>query len=127
MAIAICGAVSSPSAASQATAFGTWVNTCGTVRVRTGGCGGKLCGWIVWAAMEAAQDARDSGVDKLIGTELLEDYQQSPSGTWAGQVFVPDLGRKFLSTIVPVNADTLKISGCIFGGLICKSQIWRRV
>ena len=110
----------------QTSAFGTWINTRGTVKVRTGDCGGKLCGWVVWANTEAEQDARDNGVESLIGIELLEDYHLSHSGTWAGRVFVPDLGRKFASTIVPVNADALKVSGCIFGGLICKSQIWRR-
>ena len=32
---------------------GTWVNPRGSVKVQTGACGDKLCGWVVWANDEA--------------------------------------------------------------------------
>jgi uncharacterized protein (DUF2147 family) len=46
---------------------------------------------------------------------------------WQGRVFVPDMGRTYYSTIKRLDPNQLIISGCIFGGLICKSQIWHRV
>jgi uncharacterized protein (DUF2147 family) len=111
---------------SDAAVMGEWINPHGSVRVRTEDCGGKLCGHVVWASSEAIADARDSGTANLIGTQLLSDYRLLPSGRWSGRVFVPDMGRSFSSTIVPLGGTALQISGCILGGLICKSQVWKR-
>ncbi len=105
---------------------GTWVNPRGTVKVQTGACGDKLCGWVVWANAEAQQDARDSGVQKLIGTELLQDYHPTGNGKWQGHVYVPDMGQTFYSKIEQLGPNSLKISGCVLGGWICKSQVWQR-
>jgi uncharacterized protein (DUF2147 family) len=105
---------------------GTWVNPHGSVKVKTGPCGDKLCGWVVWASPQALKDASDSGVAKLIGTELLQDYHSTGQGKWQGRVYVPDMGRSYYSTIQQEGPNSLKISGCILGGWICKSQIWQR-
>lgn len=103
-----------------------WINPRHTVKVETGDCDGKLCGGVVWATQEAEQDARDGGVQKLICTELLQDYHQTSTDHWQGRVFVPDMGRSFYSTITRKGPEELKISGCILGGLICKSQLWHK-
>lgn len=120
--------VQAPAVASEA--IGIWINPRGTVKVQTGACSGdgrgNLCGWVVWAAAQAEADARDSGVTRLIGTELLRGYRVAGRGLYRGQVYVPDMGRTFYSAIEQRGADHLKISGCILGGLICKSQDWRR-
>lgn len=110
-----------------AVALGTWINPRGTVKVATGNCAGKLCGWVVWAAPQALADARAGGVTRLIGTELLQNYHAIGPRRYQGQVFVPDMGRTFYSTIEQRDASDLKISGCILGGIICKSQTWRRI
>ncbi len=110
----------------QSQTHGIWVNPYDNVKVETGDCGGKLCGWVVWATPEAEQDARDGGVQKLVGTELLQDYRQTGGNRWQGRVFVPDMGRTYYSTITRQESGALRISGCILGGLICKSQLWRK-
>lgn len=112
--------------AAQASPIGTWINPRGTVRVKTGLCGMNLCGWVVWASPEALEDARSSGVNTLIGTELLRNYKAAGAREWQGQVYVPDMGETFYSRIVQLDPNSLKISGCILGGLICKSQIWQK-
>ena len=61
-----------------------------------------------------------------VGTELLSDYHASGAGRWTGRVYVPDQGRHFYSTIELRTPDSLRISGCILGGLICKRQDWIR-
>ena len=106
---------------------GTWLNPDGTVAVRTGDCAGRLCGWISWASPEALQDAKDSGIERLIGTELLQKYRSEAPGRWRGTVFVPDMGHSFKSRITQLSQNDLKISGCLFGGFICKSQVWHKV
>ena len=108
--------------------YGTWLNPRGTVAVRTEACAqDHLCGRIVWADADAQSDARDSGVTRLIGTALLEDYRADGRGRWQGTVFVPDLNRHFFSKIEQIDADTMKLKGCILNGLICKAQLWKRI
>jgi uncharacterized protein (DUF2147 family) len=116
----------SAQATTTATPFGLWQNPRGTILVRTHGCGALLCGNIVWAGPQAIADARAAGVSALVGTELLSDYRASGTGRWTGKVYVPDEGRRFYSTIELKSANSLRISGCIFGGLICKHQEWTR-
>ena len=106
---------------------GLWLSPHNNVAVRTGACGDRLCGWIVWADREAQDDARDGGTPRLIGTELLEDYRPEGKGQWRGTVFVPDMGRRFSSQINQLSASQLRVKGCILGGLICKSQLWTRI
>lgn len=113
-------------AAARTDLGGIWLNPKGTVAVQTQACAGRLCGRIVWVSADALADARESGIDNPIGIELLKDYRRSGDGTWHGMVFVPDMGRSFHSTIVALAPDRLKISGCLLGSFICKSQIWRR-
>lgn len=113
-------------AATIASPVGLWQNPRGTLLVRTHDCGRFLCGNIVWAGPKAIADAREAGVNSLVGTELLSDYRPSGAGRWTGQVYVPDQGRRFYSTIEQKGPDRLRISGCILAGLICKHQEWIR-
>ena len=115
---------SAPPAAAQARSV--WINPYNSVKVEIGSCGANLCGWVIWANSEAQQEARDGGTANLIGTELLQNYHSTGANSWQGRVFVPDMGRSYYSTISKTGPDTLKVSGCIFGGLICRSQTWHR-
>ncbi len=114
-------------AAAPASADALWLNPHDSVAVRTGACGDRLCGWVVWANADALADARDSGVTHLIGTALLQDYRPVDRGRWKGTVFVPDMGHSFSSEIDELSPTRLKVKGCLFGGFICKSQIWTRI
>lgn len=116
----------SPPAQSLPAVTGTWLNPRESVAVQAGDCGGKLCGWVSWASRAALADAAAADVPHLLGTELLQDYRPSGPKRWAGRVYVPDMGRSFQSTIEQIDLQHLKISGCVLGGLLCKSQIWRR-
>ncbi len=137
--MALAMAAGSPAPASRVE--GVWHNPKNSVAVRTGACpdkmgpdkmgpdktgGDKLCGWVVRATDEAQADARDGGTPKLIGTALLREYRPSGRNTWAGQIFVPDMGRTFGSTLKLIDANTISVKGCLIGGFFCKSQTWHR-
>jgi uncharacterized protein (DUF2147 family) len=107
--------------------LGTWTNPKRTLAVRTEMCGVQLCGSIVSATPKAQQDAREAGVDRLIGTQLLRDYRFTGKNQWSGTVYIPDMGRSFSSRIVQLSPRVLRISGCILKGLICRSQDWIRL
>jgi uncharacterized protein (DUF2147 family) len=124
----ICAATAADAAPpTAATPIGTWQNPKRSITVRIEMCGSELCGKIVAASAEAQSDARDAGVANLIGTELLRDYRQSGPGRWSGTVYVPDMGRSFSSRIVQQAPNTLRISGCLVAGFLCKSQDWTRL
>lgn len=128
-ALALVTAIASPVAQAQTTAApgelsGTWVNPRGSVKVKTGECGTDVCGWIVWANDQAMSDAREAGVDKLVGTMLLKDYRTVSPDHWEGHVYVPDMGGTYFSRMERLDPEHLKISGCVLGGWICKSQVW---
>ena len=106
---------------------GTWENPTGDVRVVTQPCGTELCGKVSWASDLAKKDATAGGTPQLVGTSLLRNYRETKPGHWKGNVFVPDLGETYYSTIKQLDANRIKISGCILGGLLCKSQIWRKL
>ncbi len=126
-AVAVPATAEPQGASSPAPIYGTWMNPYKSVAVRTGPCGDRLCGWIVWANQEAQDDAREGGTPKLIGTALLENYRAEKPGNWSGTVFVPDMNRRFYSIIQQVGPDQMKVKGCILGGLLCKSQLWHRI
>lgn len=124
----ICAATAAGAAPPAATTpIGTWQNPKHSIAVRVEQCGNELCGKIVSATAEAQQDARDSGVKNLIGIELLSDYRSTGPGRWSGTVYVPDMGRSFSSHIVQPAPNTLRISGCLIAGFLCKSQDWTRL
>lgn len=106
---------------------GTWENPTGDVRVVTQSCGTELCGKVSWASDLAKRDATAGGTPQLVGTSLLRNYRLTKPGHWRGSVFIPDLGETYYSTIKQLDAQRIKISGCILGGLLCKSQIWRKI
>ena len=117
-----------PGLAAPNPVLGIWVNPKHTLAVQTAACpNGGLCGAIVRADAEALSDARDAGVPQLIGLQLLQDYHPARGGIWSGRVYVPDMGRSFSSRIEQLSPDALKISGCLVGGFLCKSQIWQRL
>ncbi|MEY4953643.1 MAG: hypothetical protein RL299_2067 [Pseudomonadota bacterium] len=113
--------------AQPAPVYGTWINPKRTVTVVTSACGQLLCGTIVSATPEVQAIAKKAGAPPLVGSKLLRDYRQTGKEKWQGKVFVPDRNASYYSTIKQLNANQLKISGCILGGLLCKSQIWTRV
>ena len=114
--------------------LGVWSNPKGTLAVRTLPCadGATLCGAIVRAGPTAVADAKEAGVAQLVGTQLLQGYRPiggtgRQGAAWSGRVFVPDMGRSFSSRLRQTGVDELTISGCLIGGMFCRSQAWHRV
>ena len=107
---------------------GSWTNPSGSVTVRIAPCGGgSLCGRVTGASPKARADAAAGGTERLIGTELMSDLEQTGDSSWHGTIFVPDANRSADADLELTGPRTLDIQGCALGGLICKSQQWTRV
>ena len=106
---------------------GNWRNSSGTVVIAILPCGDALCGRVQWAADKAIADARRGGTDPLIGAELLSNFVAIDNGRWRGRLFVPDANKRSKAELRRLAPDRVKITGCVIGGLVCKSQVWTRV
>jgi uncharacterized protein (DUF2147 family) len=117
---------------------GTWFTEEGKATVKIAACGPALCGTIT--ALKDANDP-DTGrprTDKnnaeaslrnrpMIGVQIV--LGMKPSGTankWSGQVYNAEDGKTYTGNLTLQDANTIKLEGCILGGLVCKSQTWTR-
>lgn len=126
-ALLLLAVIATPALAAPAAPNGIWRNAADTVRIRVAPCGSGLCGTIVQASAQAKADAAAGGTDPLVGSPLFRDLRRDEDGVWAGQVYVPDLGRSFDGTLAQTGPRTLVATGCLFGNLGCRSQTWTRV
>ena len=115
------------SPAAAADVFGTWRNPKGSVQLDIRPCGAQVCGYVVFASAHADADARKQTGKPLVGQQLLREFRPTDKGGWKGKVYVPDLDRTFAGTANLLDDERLEAKGCVLGGLICKTQVWRRV
>ena len=106
---------------------GTWRNIRNTMHIQMYHCGPSICGKVVWASNEAVADAQRGGSGNPIGTQVFRDFQKDARGNWRGRVFVPDLNKTFSGTMVIVDPNTLKGSGCLIGQFLCKAKVLVRI
>ena len=114
--------------------LGTWHSPTknGVIAIRR--CGASICGTLENGDdMKAHPDAKDvNNKDAgqrgrpLKGLTMLSGFTWS-DGAWSdGQVYNPDDGRTYGGRITPVDANTLKLRGCVFVPL-CKTERWTRL
>jgi hypothetical protein len=89
----------------------------GRATVRFAPCGGAVCGAITWK--------RDANANGNIGQRVFFDMKPAGESAWAGSAFNPEDGRNY-SAKMTLAGDHLTTAGCVFGGLICKSEEWTR-
>ena len=99
--------------------LGTWLRDNGALRVRFEPCGAAICGNIVWLKPGSESKAK-------LGQRLFFDMRPAGANSWTGKAASPDSGSIY-SGKMSIEGTTLSTSGCIVGGLICKSANWRRV
>jgi uncharacterized protein (DUF2147 family) len=97
-------------------------------------CGSSLCGSIVTGDdIKANPNLKDSqNKDEslrnrpLKGLQILSGFHEE-GGDWVdGQVYKPDNGKTYSGKITIVDANHLKLRGCVFVP-ICLTQTWTRV
>lgn len=85
-------------------------------------CGSALCGVISQTFNSGGEYHSEN-----IGRQLVWDMQVQKNGRYnGGQIWQPSTDKVFKSKMA-LAGNTLKVSGCVAGGLICKKQTWTRV
>ncbi|MFK7942177.1 MAG: DUF2147 domain-containing protein [Paracoccaceae bacterium] len=79
----------------------------------------KVCGTIVAAKGGAEQS--------VVGKPMIWDMAVDAANEWDdGKIWKPDDDEVY-SSQMQLEGNTLTVSGCVLGGLICRSQAWPRV
>ncbi|MGB3246515.1 MAG: DUF2147 domain-containing protein [Sulfitobacter sp.] len=103
---------------------GTWktqIDDGAFAHVKMAPCGGAICGKIT-------RTFNNTGEYKSanIGKTLVIDMKPEGGGKYAGKVWRPSNGKIYIGKMA-VSGNSLKLSGCVAGGLICSKQTWQRV
>jgi uncharacterized protein (DUF2147 family) len=101
--------VAAAPAADPTTPIGIWATEENKGNVRVEPCGSNLCGYAVKTN------------EKIL-------ISMKPQGSkWTGQIYDPDSGRNYDSTIAMKGPNAMRVQGCAFGGMFCGGQTWKRV
>lgn len=109
---------------------GVWLTQSGDTRVRLSPCGPAYCGVIVWTRNggndEKNPDAAKRG-RSLTGVQMISGMKKGGDGNYAGELYNYLDGKTYTGKMTPISETELQLKGCVMGGLICKSQTWKRV
>ncbi|MFN3853691.1 MAG: DUF2147 domain-containing protein [Phreatobacter sp.] len=109
--------------------IGTFVSQSGDTRVRFAPCGNQICGTIVsvrgQTRDEKNEDASLRGRN-LVGVRMIT-MRPAGANAWQGTLYNFQDGKTYNGRMSMPNANSMSLSGCVLGGLICRSQTWTRV
>lgn len=105
------------SAAEANDIFGTWLRGDGAARVKMAACGEAICATNIWIKDPAKQNEKVG--DRLVFKIALKD------DGWTGSGYDPQRDIN-LSARLKASGDKMVTTGCVLGGLICRSTKWTR-
>jgi uncharacterized protein (DUF2147 family) len=121
-------------AANADAALGMWKTETrgGVVEIQR--CGASICGRIVTSELLRTEpNLKDSkNPDASLRNRPLKELLilsgfKADGNAWSGgTIYKADDGKTYKATVTPIDANTLKVRGCIFVPL-CKTQTWTRV
>ena len=85
-------------------------------------CGSSYCGVLV----RSQNSAGAATTPPTIGRKIVWDVVASGSGAYTGRIYAPDRDKEYASKL-KLSGNTLAVSGCVMGGLICrKGGAWTK-
>lgn len=86
-------------------------------------CGNTYCGKLVRAQNKAGQQITPN----TIGRKIVWNVASSGQGAYSGRIYAPDRDKEYVSKL-KLSGSTLKVSGCVMGGLLCREGgTWKKV
>ncbi len=96
---------------------GTWMRGDGLAQVRVQKCGEAFCAVNVWV--------KNPG-DEAVGDRLVLNVKPVKPGQMEGSAYDPKRNLRFSSKIT-YSENAMTTSGCVLGGLFCRSVSWNKV
>jgi uncharacterized protein (DUF2147 family) len=116
--LATAALVLSLTTAYAADPLGTWTRPSTGAQILFYTCGGNLCAKVI--------SVKDPATKDRIGKVIIPGATNSGPNVWKGGFVNLEDGNTYPATITLANASALHLRGCAAGGLICKSETWRR-
>jgi len=115
-------------------AIGRWRTETRNGVVEVERCGASICGKLVSSdGLRTNPDMRDiNNKDanlrsrKLMNLQIISGFTRESDGWSGGSIYNGEDGGTYKATVTPIDADHLKVKGCIIWPL-CKSQTWTRI
>ena len=121
----------SAGAASANEPIGDWLVEDGSAHIRIANCSGALWGVVAWEKKPGGVDADNPDPAKrsrpTLGLPILLDMKPVSATKWGGEVYNAQNGKTYKASITSLSPDSLRIEGCVFGGLFCGGEKWTRV
>jgi uncharacterized protein (DUF2147 family) len=84
-------------------------------------CGSAFCGDITQSFKDGAAYQSEN-----MGKQIVIDMVPAGDGSYEGKVWRPSNNKVYIGKIA-VDGNSLKLRGCVAGGLLCAKQSWSRV
>lgn len=91
--------------------------------VRIAPCGAALCGQMVGSFDGAGRPVESPNPNAVI----VGGMRPAGGGAYEGGTITDPQARRSYRAKMALSGDTLRVSGCVAGGLLCRSQSWTRV
>lgn len=120
------GAMMSMGLAQAAGIDGVWRTPKGW-KVKIYKCGASHCGRVIGGTKDRDVKNPNKALRKrkVVGIRMIWGMKKSGS-SYAGKLYNPKDGKVYTGKISVSSPGSIKLSGCVFGGLICKGQTWRK-
>lgn len=108
---------------------GTFASQSGDTRVRFAPCGEQICGTIVSVRGQTRDEKNENASLRnrnLVGIRMIT-MRPAGANAWQGTLYNFQDGRTYNGRMSMPSANSMSLSGCVLGGLICRSQTWTRV
>jgi len=110
--------VATATIASAASPNGTWLRPNGGAHIQVFNCSGGLGMKIVKPA------AKRPGTR---GKTIMCGAKKSGANKWRGSILSTEDGQTYTGIVTLTGGSSLKLEGCVLGGIICKAENWRRL
>jgi uncharacterized protein (DUF2147 family) len=112
-------------------AFGTWKHPDNGSLISVYHCGEALCAKVIKVADPSRKDDKNPDPKlrsrPVVGVVILNGAKKTGANTWSGKLYNTQDGETYNGTVTVESKTTLKLQGCVLGGIICQGPTWTRV
>ncbi|MEO1169564.1 MAG: DUF2147 domain-containing protein [Pseudomonadota bacterium] len=120
-------------ASTQSSITGNWLTEDNRAIISIARCGSNICGRIARILVDVEEGQRDvNNPDPNLrnrpieGVRVLTGFRRDGGQYRHGQIYDPENGRSYNARLRLNRDGSLRVTGCVLGGIICQSQTWMR-
>ena len=127
---AILSLLAGTALAAEPSPIGDWLVKEGYAHIRIDNCNGKLWGIVAWEKAPGFDNENPDPAKKgrpILGMPILLAMTPTEPNKWEGEIYNSNNGKTYSANVSLLNEDTLKLQGCVLGGIFCGGENWTRV